>query len=177
MDPVFRTIVSLCLSVLFAAGAAHKLRSRALFQDQLAAYGLVPLPLIGTATFMLAMLELVLAAALLVPFMAAIALCVGALTLTCYAMAMELVIWRGHENIDCGCSGVEGSTAVSNSLVLRNLFLSVIAIGAAMPLPERNLSWSDLGLCVLVAGTAMTFYQAANQLMANRPHLKMWRTA
>lgn len=176
MDPVFRAIVILCLSVLFASAAAHKLQNRALFQDQLGAYGLVPQPLIGPAAFMLALLELVLAAALLVPFMASTALYGAALILMVYGLVMELAIWRGHGDIDCGCSGAEGATSISNGLVLRNLVLSAVAIGATLPLPERDLTWLDIGLCVLVAGTVVTFYQAANQLMANRPHLKMWRT-
>lgn len=74
MDPVFRTVVILCLSVLFVSAAAHKLQNRALFLDQLEAYGILPKPLVGPGAFALALIELTLAAALLVPFMATTAL-------------------------------------------------------------------------------------------------------
>lgn len=181
MDPVFRTIVILCFCVLFASAGAHKLRSRALFRDQLEAYGLVPGPLVGIAALTLALMELGLAAALLLPSAATAALYGSAGLLILYGLVMKLALWRGDANIDCGCSGAQGSTSISNGLVLRNLVLSAVAIVAAMPGPQdtlaRDLSWLDIGLCGLVAATSIAFYQAANQLMANRAPLKMWRTA
>lgn len=181
MDPVFKIVVILCLSVLFVSAAAHKLQNRALFLDQLEAYGLVPGPLIRPSAFALALVELALAAALLVPFMAELALYGAALMLLLYGLVMELAMWRGRGNIACGCSGAEGSASISNGLVLRNLVLAILAILATLPGPQnspvRDLSWFDFGLSILVSGTFIALYQAANQLIANRPSLKMWRTA
>lgn len=181
MDPVFKTTVILCLSVLFASAAVHKLKNCPLFREQLGAYGLVPEPLIGAVAISLALVELSLAAALLLPYMAVLALYGTALMLALYGLVMALAIGRGRAEIDCGCSGAEGSTSISYGLVIRNLALCTIALVAALPglqeAPVRDMAWVDLGLAVLAAGTFIAFYQAANQLMANGPHLKIWRTA
>lgn len=177
MDPIIKLIAVLCFGVLFGTAAIHKARNRAVFRDQLAAYGLVPERLLGTVAAALPIFELTLAAGLFIPALTIKALWGSVFLLVGYALAMTLALLRGRSNIDCGCGGANGATPISTPLVLRNLVLAALATGAAFFSGGRALSVLDLGLATLVATAACVLYLAANQLMANGPNLKIFRNA
>lgn len=172
MDPIIIYLLTICLSVLFASAATHKVINRSLFYDQLAAYRLLPGFLVGFGVFVLPIIEFSLATALLIPFMSKLALGGSALLLGLYAMVMLSAIIRGNGDIDCGCAGAEGATAISAWHIVRNLLLSGTALAGSLPMKERLFTPYDWVFMLLMAMTFIAFYQAGNQLLANRSHLK-----
>lgn len=177
LDPVLKLIIALCFAVLFTVAALHKMRGKALFRDQLAAYGLLPERLIKPAAFLMPLVEIALAASLLIPALTTLALYGSAAMLIFYAGVMELALLRGRANIDCGCSGANGATSISGALVVRNLLMALVGILAASFAVARTLSVVDYGLVVPATIALCVLYAAANQLMANGPHLKTIGTA
>lgn len=177
MDPLLKMIAVVCFAALFGVAGVHKLRNRTVFQDQLAAYGLVPDALLGVMARTLPILELALATALFIPALTIMALWGSALLLALYGLVMALALVQGRANIDCGCSGANGATSVSTALVVRNALLAALAIGATLPGPDNTLSLPDRGLGVLMATGLCILYMAASQLMANGPNLKVFRNA
>jgi methylamine utilization protein MauE len=176
MDPVFRSVVVICLSILFASAATHKINNRSLFYNQLAAYGLLPRNVVGLGVLVVPLVELSLATALLVPFLTDLALVGSSMLLAFYAIVMVTTIVRGKTKIDCGCSGANGTSEVSYALVARNLLICFLALAASRHFVDRVLSFGDWGLSLLMSFTFIALYQAANQLMANQPQLKLFRT-
>ena len=172
MDPIVTYLITICLSVLFASAATHKVLNRALFAGQLSAYRLVPPALVGVGVFLLPLLEFSLATALLIPFMSKLALGGSSFLLVFYGMVMLSAIMRGHSSIDCGCSGADGATSISYWHIIRNFLLGLIAVVGALPIKERLFTPYDWVFMLLMAMTFIAFYQTGNQLLANSSHLK-----
>lgn len=177
MDPVYKMVVVFGLCLLLTSAASHKVLNRSVFYNQLSAYGLLPLPMLGLAVLVLPLVELSLATALLIPFLRDFALVGAALLLDFYAAIMLISILRGRRNIDCGCGGSEGATPISYGHVARNLLLSGLALWMTGATAARSLSFADWLLIALMTLAFAACYEAANQLMANRPLLKHYKEA
>jgi uncharacterized membrane protein YphA (DoxX/SURF4 family) len=167
-------IIRLLLSVIFFRAAWHKFNDRSRFQSELAAYQLLPSPLLPAIIPMLVALELA-TALLLLQLSSHAGLLLGAALLLIYASAMAINLQKGRTNIDCGCGGpLAARKTISWLLVLRNLALAVFAVSSLSPhTPELTASSA---LLVLAGGTcALLIYEAVEQAIANSQRYRQWR--
>jgi uncharacterized membrane protein YphA (DoxX/SURF4 family) len=168
LDPLLVWIAVACTATLFAHAAITKLGDRALFEQHLAAYG-VPSALGGALAWLLPLAEAATALLLLTPWRSAGAALAAALLLS-YAAAMAHHRRQGHA-LDCGCGGE--ALPLSWALVLRNLVLAALALGAAAPMTARALALADFLViaAALVLGTLL--HAALHQMLRHRARLSL----
>ncbi|MEP7026558.1 MAG: MauE/DoxX family redox-associated membrane protein, partial [Actinomycetota bacterium] len=160
LDIVARLAVG---GILFSAGAA-KLASAATWRQLwLAAYRLLPRPLVRPAAMLLPTVEITVGAALLAGASAAFA--AAAALLAVLALAVTTALLRQLE-ISCGCTGRLGGR-VSWRVVLRNLVLiALVALpawhGPGHALAVTGLPWPvQLTAVVLAVAAVHAGYAAA----------------
>jgi hypothetical protein len=167
MDPVAATALRALVTLLLGGAAFAKLRDPGGFAAAVAGYRLLPAALAAPAAGAFVAAELALAAALWSPLRAAAALGAAAL-LALYAAAIGVNLARGRRDIDCGCGGPLGRTALSEGLVLRNLAWAGAALACALPEAPRALAWLDLVTlgAAVAAGAAL---HASMSVLLARP--------
>lgn len=175
MDPVIIHIVSLCMALLFAVAAAHKIRMPSVFRASMQAYQLLPEALLTPAAFMLATLELVAALLVLIPATRLAGFAVLAVLLLVYSAAIGINLYRGRTDIDCGCNGPASRQVISGWLVLRNLVFAALILVAAQPAAERALNWVDALTIVFGVLVGSGLYLGFNRLLAQAPRLAWLR--
>jgi uncharacterized membrane protein YphA (DoxX/SURF4 family) len=179
LDPALHATLRTGLAVLLLAAARHKLRDLSRFAAAVRAYRLLPVSLARCAAPCLAVLELVVGAALLVPPVGRGAALAAAGLLSLYGAAIAINLARGRTGIDCGCAGpLRRKTPLSVALVVRNAVLVVCALAGALPVAERAWVWLDV---VSVAGgvaAAPVLYAAIDLALAQRagPREVSWST-
>ena len=164
-DPVWISASSLGLALLLGAAGLHKLRDRAGFAQVLHGYGL---PLDKPLTLLLAVLELISAAGLLLPTLRVAAALLAASLLLLYAGAMALSLLQGRRIADCGCHLGRQSQAVSAPLVWRNLLLALLALNLLQTPGVRVPGLFDALLIGALLICGCVFYLLANTLIANQ---------
>jgi len=155
--------------VLFGA-AWHKWSDGNAFLSALAAYRLLPEPLLGPAARLIPALETALGIALLVPATRDAAL-VGASTLMgLYGVAIGINLVRGRSYIDCGCG--DRAHPLSWALVFRNGVIGVAALGVAGVSVDRPLGWLDgITLTCGVLGL-LAAYLAADEVLRQATRMR-----
>jgi len=171
LDPLLLTTGSTTLAALLAAAASHKLRDRRAFQRIVQAYELLPAALAPLASAGLAVAELGLALALLLPATRTAAALGVVLLMLLYAAAIGLNLWRGRRDIDCGCSGPGAAQPLRPVLLLRNLALALLAGVVALPASPRALDALDIFVVIAASAVALLMFVAADGLLANQPRL------
>ena len=165
LDPALHAALRCALALLWLASASHKLRDPARFRDALAGYQLMPASAVRAVAAFVAVGELGLGLALLVPGAgAAPALATGAL-LALYAGAITANLMRGRRTIDCGCGA--RPQPLGEGLVVRNAVLVAIALVAALPASGRTLTWIDAATIAGGAAALAALYAAADTALAN----------
>jgi hypothetical protein len=157
VDPALENVLRFGLALLFASGAAEKLRDLPRFRAAVAGYALLPERAIGAAAAAFALGEAALAAALLAPAAAGvrvIAAFAAALLFAVYGAAIAINLARGRRAIDCGCGGPAARVPLSGWLVARNALLVAAALagaggGAARPLAAADAITIAGGVAVL----------------------------
>ena len=104
-DPMLQAAWATLLAIVFAIAAAHKLRDRDGFLRQLAAYQLLPQPVLLGVVIGLLALECMTVAGVTWGATRPLGMALAALLLTLYASAMAINLGRGRRDIDCGCGG------------------------------------------------------------------------
>jgi hypothetical protein len=171
-DPVFVLAVRYALALLFLGAAAGKLRHLSHFRTTLARYELLPVAAVAPVALAVPVVELALAAGLLLGGSdAALALRAAAALLAGYTLAIAVNLARGRRNIDCGCSGPALRQALSGWLLVRNAGLIGLALAASGTPPARQLGVADFVIVALAVAAAAVLYAAINQLTANVPRL------
>jgi hypothetical protein len=172
VDPATTGAVVGALALILFGAAWHKLAEPNAFLSALAAYRLVPGPLLEPMARALPFLEFALGAGVLLPATRVAALAGTAALLVAYAAAIAVNLVRGRSYIDCGCGGA--AHPLSWGLVLRNLLLAAAAVAVSGPTADRTLDWLD-GF-VLVAGGLAFFvaYLMADEVL--RQASRMART-
>jgi hypothetical protein len=165
IDPVVTLAVRGGLALLFASAALHKLRGRAAFTGVLAAYRVLPAPLVAAAAVAVAAAELLVAAALAIGSALGPVGAVGLLATYSFAIGVNLA--RGRRTIDCGCGALGARQPISEWLLARNALLA----GAALvlvpaPVAARALSWIDLVSIAGAVAVAALVWTAAHGLAA-----------
>ena len=165
IDPLITLVISVSLALLFFMAARHKMSSPRHFQAQLAAYELLPVPVLPLASKLLPAAEMAIVFLILIPYTRAFAAFLAVLLLSAYALAMAINLLRGRSNIDCGCGGQP--QALSYWLLLRN---AVLVAGASMlmvPASDRTMVWGDTLLLVLMTAVLAMIYLLVEQLVRN----------
>ena len=179
LDPLIVKAISIGLGLMFVIAAYHKLVDSSGFRVTLLEYQVLPETLVGSASRVIPIVELLLGCCWLIPAIAGdlVALASAAL-LAAYACAIVVNLGRGRVHFDCGCGfgGKSGNEQfLSGGLVARNVILIAAALITMLPVTGRPLTAADYVTlaAALVAGALL--FGAANQLMANRAAINTWR--
>lgn len=175
IDPALSWVVRAAVSLLFVSAAGHKLRDVEGFRRAVEGYDLLPrlwaVPVGGA----LIALEVGVATGLWFARVAPVAALAAAVLLMGYGGAMALNLARGRRDIDCGCGGPGGRQTISATLVVRNAFLAVAALVAALPASARALTWIDAMTIAAAIVALALLYVAADGLLAIASHpLTVW---
>lgn len=171
LDPVLVTASSTVLTALLSVAACHKVRDWQGFTRIVRAYEVLPGFLAPAATAVLAISELALASALVLPAWRPQAAIGVILLMALYASAIGLNLWRGRRGIDCGCSGPGARQPLRPVLLLRNLVIALLAVIAANSASERALDALDIFVVIAASAVALLIHLAVDGLLANQPRL------
>jgi len=176
IDPAIRGLCAFALALIFGASGVMKLRDVEIFEGSLANYQLVPTWMEKPLAYLLPMIECASAAGLLIAPTRAMAASMLLALLAIFTAAIALNLARGRTNIDCGCFGPALRQALSGWLLVRNLFLMMVAAIAILPATDRTLEPLDVVTMVLGAFTFAILYASANFAIANAPKIRAMET-
>lgn len=175
LDPFYWHSVRWLLAAVFGMALVHKLLSMAAFEAVLEDYRMLPAAAVPAAARLVVALEAAVVTGLVTGMRLAWAAGLAVLLLAVYAGAIALNLARGRRNIDCGCfgpaAGSDDRHTLSGWLLLRNGVLGGLALLLFLPAGGRELGMLDLTGIGAAAATGFLLYAAADQLMANAPHL------
>jgi len=177
IDPLLHAVLRLALMLLFATAAWHKLRSLAVFREQLRDYRLLPAAALRPASALIVLTELGIAISLSWPGAATAGAVVAAALLWLYALAVGINLARGRRDIDCGCGGPVSGAPIGGGHVLRNLVLGGAALIAALPSQPRALGSLDVVILLLALAGVALLYASVNILLANQARQRRLRLA
>lgn len=173
MSPLLQLFCAWFLAVLLAGAAVHKLRDRAGFLQTLAAYRLLPQPVLRPAIYALATVESLTAVALMTGEWRMAGGIAALLLMLLYGAAIGINLARGRTTIDCGCSATE--TPINAVLVVRNMVLALMAAAVIPPIAGNAPGGLALLMLGLSVAAAAVLYLAINQLIANwASHRDLW---
>jgi uncharacterized membrane protein YphA (DoxX/SURF4 family) len=172
IDAPLQLIVALGLALLFASAGVHKLRNGPRFTAALAEYHLLPTHWTPALARALALLEILLAAALLLPLSRPGAGVLAAALLTLYAGAITINLARGRSYIDCGCG--DRPQLLSPWLLLRNGLLAAGALLLMLPAAPYAFAWTDLVFYVPAFLLLCLLYLVGEELLENASILREW---
>jgi uncharacterized membrane protein YphA (DoxX/SURF4 family) len=171
VDPLIEHVFSLWMAAYLGVAAIGKLRDTAAFTQAVAAYRLLPASAVAPIAKALPYLELLVAAAWLIPLARPLAALASALLLVVFATAIAVNLTRGRSHIDCGCN-VRQKQRLSWWLVFRNLALTILGLCMLLPTTGRHLSVVDALLVVIIAGFGYLVSVLVPMVMNNSNHLK-----
>lgn len=152
-------VLRLALAGVFATAAVAKLRDRAGARGAAEQFG-APAWLAGPLAVMLPLVELTVAAGLVVPASAAWAAAGAALLLAVFSLAIVRVLARG-EAPDCHCFGSAAAAPVGRGTLARNgALLAAAVFVAAAGWSDAGLSLGEVGAGALVVGALMVLQAA-----------------
>lgn len=172
IDPVVQLALRSGAALLFLSAAVHKLRDLAGFRAALAGYRLLPRRALAPAAAGLAVAEIAVGAACLVPALAAAACLAGAGLLALYAGAIAFNLARGRRAIDCGCGGPGGRRPLGAGLAFRNAALVALLLVAALPATARPFVGLDAVTGAGWLAALVLLYAAADVALANAARLQ-----
>lgn len=175
LDPFYPQVSRWLVAAVFATALAHKLASLPAFEGVLRDYRLLPPKAEAFAARLIVALEATVVGGLVTGYAVPWAAGLAALLLAAYGVAIAMNLARGRRSIDCGCFGPAAGAGtrqrLSGWLLLRNLLLGGLALLLTVPAGTRELGGLDLAGIAAAAATGFLLYAAADQLMANAPHL------
>jgi hypothetical protein len=181
IDPVILMVCIASATIIALASAAPKWREPSRFRASLEAFALLPSFAVKPLSFAFTALETAGAIGLLF----ADTRMLGAIALTAlfalFGVALAINVFRGHTDIDCGCSGFIASARTPKSIgwwhVARAFMLALLAALALLPATSRALVPFDY----LSAGASSLFAVAAwftlDVLLVNLPKLDSLRNS
>jgi len=152
IDPAVGALLAGAFALLFASAAFHKLLDLGQFAAAFRAYQVVP-PALAAVSPLVPLLELAIAAALLVARSRSGAAAAGAALLLAYAAAIAINLGRGRRDLDCGCGGPRERRPIGAWMVWRNFVLAALLAGLLLPWAQRPLGAADA--LTIGAGTAV----------------------
>jgi hypothetical protein len=176
IDPAIHGLCAFSLAVMFGVSGVMKLRDLEMFEGSLANYQLSPRWMEKPLTYSLPIIECVAAAGLLAASTRAIAASMLLALLSIFTGAIAINLARGRTNIDCGCFGPALRQELSGWLLMRNLFLMILAAVVILPENGRALESIDAVTIVVGAMTLVVLYASANFAIGNAPKTRALET-
>jgi hypothetical protein len=174
VDPALHTVACGVLALVLLRAAWHKGRDARSFRIALDDYALLPSGWIPKVAPGLVVVEVSVAASLLVPVTAGVGAVAAAFLLAGYSAAVGVNLLRGRRFIDCGCGGAAGRP-VDESLLLRNAVLVLVAFAAAAPVSARPLGGVDAMTIAFGTVAAAVLYVAADVALAQSARVRALR--
>ena len=171
-DPALNLIAALILGYVFALAGLHKCRAPAEFATTLANYRILPEGLNRQAVYLVPVIEIMTAVALLIPATAQLASFSAGGLLCIYIAAIGINLLRGRRNIDCGCGGPAQKQTISEWMIVRNGVLLLLAFIAGSQAEARALLWFDWLMIIMATVMGCLFYNIINQLLVNKDLLR-----
>ena len=172
VDPVMHVALRAGLALLLVSAAAHKLRDFDVFVAAVEAYALVPPAWNRSVATVLAGVECLVGAGLVVWDAAVLPALAAAALLGTYTIAVAVNLWRGRRDLACGCGGPVNEVPIGPGLVARNLVLVAACLLAALPPSTRSLTVVDAVTEVGLLVAAACVYAAMETARANAAKLR-----
>jgi Methylamine utilisation protein MauE len=155
MQAWVETALSTAVAFVFAILALAKMRDRSRFVQSIAGYRVVPSVIAKPLAPAIIGLELGLAIGLVVPLYRTLAAAFGMVLLTLFGTAMGIVVLRGDDDVDCGCSLRREFSPVGPASLARSfgliLMLALIAILSVHVSVLGNIASVDAAACGVTA--------------------------
>lgn len=164
-EPTVTLALRVFLALMFATAAASKLGHAEEFYGVVRNFRILPDGPSRVVALVLPVVELAVAAGLLIRPLAVPAAVTAAGLLAVFGLALAINVLRGRTWIDCGCFRNGLKQQVSWMMVLRNAVLTALALAVALLLPltpAPGLAQSVVGLAA--GAVAMLLYVSASML-------------
>jgi Methylamine utilisation protein MauE len=175
LDPAIGILIIASIALLFASAAAHKLRDLKRFDEIFTAYGLAPTNAGLRVSWLVPLLEMTIAAGLVVKVSRVYAAALGIIMLSGYAVAIAVNLRRGHRDLACGCGGPDERRTIAAWMVWRNVLVALAVAAIFAPWSARHLGITD-GLTIAFGLlTIALVYLCIDQLFGNAQRTaQMW---
>ncbi|WP_277183113.1 MauE/DoxX family redox-associated membrane protein [Caballeronia sp. BR00000012568055] len=178
LDPVILMMCIATVTIVTLASAAPKWLNPERFRASVEAFALLPSFAVTPVSYALPVLEAGGAIGLLFDVTRLSAACVLIALFGVFTLALAINVWRGHTDIDCGCSGfIAEKPGIGRWHVGRAALLVLFACLTLLPQAGRALVWFDY----LSAGACTLFFVAAwftlDVLLNNLPKLDSLRNS
>jgi hypothetical protein len=170
LDPFLHALLAAALAVLWGHAALVKLRDPDRLQGVVADYRLLPAALARPASRVLPLVELAVAAGLVLAPARPAAVIASAVLLAAYAAAIAVNLARGRRSIDCGCGGAP--RPIHPWLVGRNAALAAASLALLAPVGARALGWLDALNAAMALSAAIGLYATLEQWLHNRQSMR-----
>ncbi|WP_321396266.1 MauE/DoxX family redox-associated membrane protein [Emcibacter sp.] len=170
LDPVVTITGSLFAGLLLIVSALHKIRHLDDFRRAVEGYEVLPRPLVIVPVLTLPLVEAVAGIGLLVPVTSAYAGMLAAGVFLAYGLLISVSLYRGKQEIDCGCHFGQRESRLSLWMVPRNIALALVALLPVMPTTARGFYLADF---INIAGGVLflgLMYMCLEELLSNRSH-------
>lgn len=173
IDPLTILIISASLALLFFTAAKHKLRAPGQFSAQLADYKLIPPGILPGVARLVPIAEMAVFFLILMPLTRPWAAVLAGGLLVSYTIAIAINLFRGRDEIDCGCGSHPQN--LSYWLLFRNSALIISSYLLVTPSTNRALVWVDFLLLSLMISLLSCVYLLIDQLVRNQGFSKKGR--
>lgn len=167
LDPAIGILIVASVALLFASAGAHKLRDLTRFDEIFSAYGLTPEITRVRISRLVPILEISVAAGLVIKVSRPYAGAFGILMLSGYAAAIAVNLRRGHRDLACGCGGPDERRPIAAWMVWRNIVIALAVAVVFAPWADRHLSITDGITIVFGLLTIALVYLCVDQLLGN----------
>jgi len=172
VDPLLGQVARLFLAGLLLTSAIHKARTLRAFTGIVAAYRLLPAGFIRPVSASLPLVEMVAAAALLVPATGGFGARMAAALFLLFFAAVTINLGRGRTTIDCGCTLARGGGGLTVWHLVRLALLIGMTAVAGMANDDRLQSLFDYVNAVAAVTSLAILYLAADALLANHARMR-----
>jgi hypothetical protein len=167
LDPAIGILVVASVALLFASAGAHKFRDLRRFDEIFTAYGLVPAITPARISWAVPVLEIAVAAGLVIGVSRPYAAVLGIVLLLGYAAAIAVNLRRGHRDLACGCGGPDERRPIAPWMVWRNVLIALAVATVFTPWASRPLSITDGVTIAFGLLTIALVYLCIDQLLGN----------
>ena len=165
IDSAIGMLIVASIALLFASVGVHKLRDLRRFDETFSVYELMPALAHWRVSRIVPILEIGVAAGLLVDVCRPYAGAIGIVMLLGYAAAIAVNLRRGRRDLACGCGGPDERRPISAWMVWRNIVISLALAVALQPWTSRPLSFTDAVTIVFGLLTIALVYLCADRLL------------
>lgn len=175
---LFQSILSEAVAIftfcLFAHAGFNKLQNVSAFANIIGEYtSLARSAFTGPITYSVALLEIVTAVMLIVPYSRIAGIYFATTVLSAYALLMLRLLFMGRRDLDCGCGGTNNHLKISAHLLLRNAVLIGLICLCFLP---SNPSTIVYACSALLAVMMVIMYQCCELLISNAQKLATLNT-